>query len=57
MNPQAERQVLVLDDAALLTRSFWDSSDLDFSRILAALEIFSCRNWPVGVDLMHFMDC
>lgn len=29
---KARSKVLVLDDAALLTRSFWDSSDLDFSR-------------------------
>ena len=29
-------QVLVLDDAALLSRSFWDSSDLNFSRSWAS---------------------
>ena len=46
----AERQVLVLDDAALLTRSFWDSSHLAFSRILAALNILIRRNWPVGME-------
>lgn len=32
VHPSQRSKVLVLDDAALLTRSFWDSSDLDFSR-------------------------
>lgn len=40
-------EVLVLDDAALLSKSFWDSSDEDFARIslCKVREDSSQRGW------------